>query len=71
VLALTVERGRATAPVHDGTEVRVGDVVSFVASGDTTANAWARIAEGGWTRLEPGGRSEPRAATSPTAATTT
>lgn len=71
VLALTVERGRATAPVHDGTEVRVGDVVTFVSGADTSGSAWARIAESGWARLDRENRAEARGAASSTAASTT
>jgi NhaP-type Na+/H+ or K+/H+ antiporter len=51
VLALTLERGSVTVPVHDGTEVRPGDIVSFAVSPDATANAWTRLAEAGWTRV--------------------
>jgi NhaP-type Na+/H+ or K+/H+ antiporter len=59
VLALALQRGRATAPVHDGTVIRVGDIVSFVAAPDARANAWSRMAEAGWTRLQPEANPEP------------
>jgi hypothetical protein len=59
VLALTIERGRATGPVHDGTDVRPGDIVAFVVGTDTGGHALARLAEGGWTRLELESREAP------------
>jgi hypothetical protein len=40
----------------------VGDVVTFVAGPDTSANSWARVAEGGWTRLQGERPEEPRSA---------
>jgi len=54
MLALTLERGRATVPVDDRTEVRSGDVLCFVALQDARGNTWARLAEAGWTRVEAG-----------------
>jgi hypothetical protein len=60
VLALTLERGRATTPVHDGTELRVGDIVTFVAGSDAKTNVWARLEEAGWTRLD--GQQKPQTA---------
>lgn len=52
VLALTLERGRAAAPVHDGTEIRSGDVVTLVAAADVSNQAWTRLADAGWTRQD-------------------
>jgi Trk K+ transport system NAD-binding subunit len=52
MLALTLGRGRATVPVDDRTEVRVGDAVGFVTLPDTRANAWARLADAGWERVD-------------------
>ena len=64
VLALTRERGRATVPVDDTTEVRSGDVVCFVAAPDPSGQVWSRLSEAGWTRVEREVPAEPAAALS-------